>query len=86
MKPILKKAAAALAVKEGIERLQDLRKPKKPSVGQRLKPFSLVAIVAGLGFLLVKSRAAKGNSESNYSGSPSNTSRPTSTSATGGSF
>lgn len=45
MNPILKKALAALAITKGIEKIQEMRKPKR-SVSSRL--FPLVAIV-GLG-------------------------------------
>ena len=43
MKPIVKKAVAALAIKEGIERIAEARRPKKPSLAARLAKFGLLA-------------------------------------------
>ena len=65
MKPIVKKVAAAFAIKEGIEKIQDMRKPKKPSIMQRLMPLGLVAAVAGLGLFVYKNKFA-GDSSANY--------------------
>ena len=56
MKPIVKKVAAAIAIKEGVEKLQEMRKPKKPSFVQRLTPFALIAAIAGLGFFVYKNK------------------------------
>lgn len=56
MKPIIKKVAAAIAIKEGVEKLQEMRNPKKPSLFQRLMPFGIVAAVAGLGFFVYKNK------------------------------
>jgi negative regulator of sigma E activity len=56
MKPIIKKVAAAVAIKEGVEKLQEMRKPKKPSLLQRLMPFGIVAAVAGLGLFVYKNK------------------------------
>lgn len=55
MKPIVKKAIAALAIKEGIERINEARKPKKPSFAARLGKFSLFAGAAGGAFYAYKS-------------------------------
>lgn len=43
MNPIVKKAVAALAIKEGIERIAEARRPKKPSFLARLAKFGLLA-------------------------------------------
>lgn len=51
MKPIVKKAAAALAVKEVIERVQEARKPKK-SVFARLRPAFVLGLLGGVGYYL----------------------------------
>lgn len=64
MKPIVKKAVAAIAIKEGIEKLQEMRKPKKPSVLQRLTPFAIVAAIAGLGFFVYKNKFNGGQTAS----------------------
>lgn len=42
MSPIVKKAIAALAIKEGIERIQEARRPQKPSLLSRLFKLSLI--------------------------------------------
>ena len=65
MKPIIKKAAAAIAIKEGVEKLQEMRKPKKPSLLQRLTPFAIIAAVAGLGFFVYKNKL-NGNATASY--------------------
>lgn len=62
MKPIVKKAAAAFAIKEGIEKLQEMRQPKKPSLMQRLMPMGIVAAVAGLGLFVYKNKFNGDNS------------------------
>ena len=77
MKPILKKAAAAVAIKEGIDKLQEMRKPKKPSLAQRLLPFGIVAVVTGLGLFLYKSK---------FSGDDSGLESEGSSGTTGGTF
>ena len=78
MKPIVKKIAAAVAIKEGIEKVQEMRKPKKPSFFARLTPLALVAAVAGLGLFLYKNKFAGSTDGSSGYGS--------SGSSTGGSF
>lgn len=78
MKPIVKKIAAAVAIKEGIEKVQEMRKPKKPSFLARLMPFAVVAAVVGLGLFTYKSKF----SGSSQSGPGSNGSAP----PAGGSF
>ncbi len=55
MNPIIKKAVAALAVKEAIERVQEMRAPKKPSLGERLKPVFVLASLGGVAAYLVRS-------------------------------
>lgn len=55
MKPLLKKALAAVAVKEAFERVQEMRAPQKPSLAQRLKPVALLAGLGGLAAYLFRS-------------------------------
>ena len=43
MNPLVKKVAAALAIKEGIEAFQEWRRPAKPSTWSRLGKTALVA-------------------------------------------
>jgi len=74
VKPIVKKAAAAIAIKEGIDKLQEMRKPQKPSLIQRLMPFGIVAAIAGLGFFLYKNKtgeSATGNYDANLNSNAS---------------
>jgi hypothetical protein len=48
MNPTLKKLIAAVAIKEGIERIQEMREPKKPSGWARFgKTLTIVGIGAG---------------------------------------
>lgn len=47
MNPTVKKLLAAVAIKEGIERFQELRNPKKPSLIARLGKLALIAGVGG---------------------------------------
>ena len=42
MSPIVKKAITALAIKEGIERIAEARRPKKPSLVARLFKLTLI--------------------------------------------
>jgi hypothetical protein len=74
MKPIVKKVAAALAIKEGIEKVQEMRKPKKATFFQRLFPFAIVAAVAGLGLFVYKNKfGGNGGGSYDYNGSESST-------------
>lgn len=54
MNPLLKKVLAAVAVKEAIEKVQEMRRPK-PSLWSRISPLALVAAVGGALFYLNKS-------------------------------
>lgn len=54
MNPMLKKVLAAVAIKEGIEKVQEMRRPK-PSLMSRLSPFAIVAALGGALFYLNKS-------------------------------
>ena len=54
MNPMLKKVIAAVAIKEGIEKVQEMRRPK-PSLWSRISPFVLVAALGGALFYLNKS-------------------------------
>jgi hypothetical protein len=67
MKPIVKKIAAAVAIKEGIEKVQEMRKPKKPSFVARLMPLALIGVLAGLGLFVYKNKVANGGTD--YNGS-----------------
>ena len=72
MKPIVKKVAAAVAIKEGVEKLQEMRKPKKPSFLQRLMPLALIAAIAGLGFFVYKNKL-NGGATASYDVDPPRT-------------
>jgi hypothetical protein len=80
VKPIVKKIAAAVAIKEGVEKLQEMRKPKKPSFLQRLMPFALIGAIVGLGFFVYKNKM-NGDSTASYDVDP-----PRTASASGGNF
>lgn len=54
MNPLLKKVVAAVAIKEGIEKIQEMRRPK-PSLWSRISPVALVAALGGALFYLNKS-------------------------------
>lgn len=54
MNPMLKKIVAAVAVKEAIEKVQEMRKPK-PSLWSRISPLVFVAAIGGALFYLGKS-------------------------------
>ncbi|HEX2293919.1 MAG TPA: hypothetical protein VHN37_01270 [Actinomycetota bacterium] len=53
MNPFLKKVLAAVAVKEAIEKVQEMRRPK-PSLWSRLSPLAFVAAIGGALFYLNK--------------------------------
>lgn len=76
MNPLVKKAVAALAIKEGIDRIQEARRPQKPSLLARLFKLSLIGGAAyGLlyayrtGALQGLADKAKGSSYDSYDGS-----------------
>lgn len=54
MNPFVKKVIAAVAVKEAIEKVQEMRRPK-PSLWSRISPLAVVAAVGGALFYLNKS-------------------------------
>lgn len=54
MNPMLKKVIAAVAIKEGIEKVQEMRRPK-PSLWSRISPLALVVAIGGVIFYLNKS-------------------------------
>ena len=54
MNPFVKKVVAAVAVKEAIEKVQEMRRPK-PSLWSRISPFVIVAAIGGALFYLNKS-------------------------------
>ena len=54
MNPLLKKALAALAIKEGIDKIQEMRQPKRRSIGSRLGPLALMAGVGAGTYVLAK--------------------------------
>ena len=87
MNPIVKKALAAVAIKEGIERIQEARRPKKPSFLARLLKLGIIGGAAyGLfyaykgGHLQGLVSKARGSSYDSYDGSVT-VSRPLETSA-----
>lgn len=52
MNPLLKKVAAAIAIKEGIEKIQEMRRPRRRSLKRRLsKPLLLLCAAGGAGYL-----------------------------------
>jgi hypothetical protein len=58
MNPLLKKVLAALAIKEGFEKVQEMRNPK-PSLGERLGgPLKMLTIGGGLYYLYKSGRLA----------------------------
>jgi hypothetical protein len=76
MSPIVKKVLAAVAIKEGIERIQAARQPQKPSLLARLFKLTLIGGAAyGLlyayksGHLQGLVATARGDSEDAYDGS-----------------
>ena len=80
MNGLVKKVLAALAIKEGIEKIQEMRRPK-PSLASRLKRPSLLLVLAGgavylqqtgkLGPLLQKAKGLSGSSGSLENSAPS---------------
>jgi hypothetical protein len=54
MSPLLKKVVAAVAVKEAIEKVQEMRRPQ-PSLWSRISPLALVVALGGALFYLKKS-------------------------------
>ena len=54
MNPLVKKVVAAVAVKEAIEKVQEMRRPK-PSLWSRIAPFAIIAAIGGALFYLNKS-------------------------------
>lgn len=55
MRPIVKKALAAVAAKEIYERVQESRRPQKPSFGARLFKLGLFAALVGGAYYAYKS-------------------------------
>lgn len=55
MKPIVKKALAAVAIKEAVERIAEARRPPKPSKLARLAKFTLFAGIIGAGWYAYRS-------------------------------
>lgn len=54
MNPLVKKVVAAVAIKEAIEKVQEMRRPK-PSLWSRMAPLAFVAAAGGALFYLSKS-------------------------------
>ena len=54
MNPLVKKVVAAVAVKEAIEKVQEMRRPK-PSLWSRISPLAFLAAIGGALFYLGKS-------------------------------
>ncbi|HEV2756414.1 MAG TPA: hypothetical protein VG318_11640 [Actinomycetota bacterium] len=92
MNPFLKKVLAAVAIKEGIEKVQEMRRPK-PSLWSRVSPIALVAALGGalfylnksgkLGSLVGGSKGDSGTSGSNGSGTWNGGAGATSTTSPG---
>lgn len=55
MNPVIKKAVAGVAIKKGIEKVQDIRAPKRRSFFDRIRPILLVALGGGVLYYLAKS-------------------------------
>ena len=73
MRPIVKKAVAALAIKEGLERIAEARRPKKPSLGARLLKLTVIGGLAYGAFYayksgLLRSVIGSGGSRAPYEG------------------
>ena len=89
MSPLLKKVVAAVAVKEAIEKVQEMRRPK-PSLWSRISPLAFVAAIGGALFYLNKSGklspvveqvkgkvgSSNGNGSSSWNGGGSSTTAP----------
>ena len=80
MNGLVKKALAALAIKEGIERIQDMRRPKPSLFSRLLKPLLLVSVAGGivylqqtgkLGPLMQQAKGLAGSPGNTYDGGPS---------------
>ncbi|HEX2058382.1 MAG TPA: hypothetical protein VHI71_08435 [Actinomycetota bacterium] len=54
MNPLVKKVVAAVAIKEAIEKVQEMRRPKR-SLWSRVSPLAFVAAAGGALFYLAKS-------------------------------
>lgn len=54
MNPTLKKILAAVAAKKGFDKIQELRRPKKPSFFARIAPVALIAGAGGGTYYLAK--------------------------------
>ena len=83
MNPMLKKVVAAVAIKEAIEKVQEMRRPK-PSLWSRVSPFALVAALGGALFYLNKSGMLEGIKGKGGSGGPASTGSNGSGSGTNG--
>jgi hypothetical protein len=51
MNPMLKKILAALAIKEGIEKIQEMRRPKRSFVSRMIHPLVLLGLGGGAFYL-----------------------------------
>lgn len=55
MNPVLKRALAAVAVKQAYDKVQEMRQPRKPSLLSRATPLAVVGALGGALFYLSKS-------------------------------
>lgn len=85
MKPILKKVLAAVAIKEGVEKVVEMRKPKR-SAWSRVTPLLVIVGLGGaLAFLaktgklqpaMEKAKSLTGNGESRSEGTTESQRQP----------
>jgi hypothetical protein len=73
MRPIVKKAVAAIAIKEGIERIAEARRPHKPSLAARLLKLTVIGgLLYGAFYAyksgLLRSVMGSGGSKAPYEG------------------
>jgi uncharacterized protein GlcG (DUF336 family) len=91
---LVKKALGALAIKEGIERIQDMRRPKPSLLSRLLKPLLLVSVAGGivylqktgkLGPLVQQAKGLAGAPGNSYTGDPASNGSTSFASTTAGS-
>jgi hypothetical protein len=51
MNGIVKKVIAGLAIKEGIEKIQEMRQPRRSFLSRMMKPLLLLSAVGGVAYL-----------------------------------
>ncbi len=55
MNPLVKRALAVVAVKQAYDKVQEMRRPKKPSLLSRISPVAMLGALGGALFYLGKS-------------------------------